>query len=95
MSNWQRELIISLINKKELYSTREQSSMMGYVGGLELIQLDPGSDYVNASFIIILLRGAMLGEHAHNDYKWKNHFSEMKGDVGMSLHEKEGEQEDA
>ena len=25
----------------------------------------------------------------------KNHFSEMKGDVGMSLHEKEGEQEDA
>ena len=23
-------------------------------------------------------------------YKWKNHFSEMKGDVGMSLHEKEG-----
>ena len=28
-------------------------------------------------------------------YKWKNHFSEMKGDVGMSLHEKEEEQEDA
>ena len=28
-------------------------------------------------------------------YKWKNHFSEMKRDVGMSLHEKEGEQEDA
>ena len=28
-------------------------------------------------------------------YKWKNRFSEMKGDVGMSLHEKEGEQEDA
>ena len=27
--------------------------------------------------------------------KWKNHFSEMKGDVGMSLHEKEREQEDA
>ena len=26
--------------------------------------------------------------------KWKNHFSEMKGDVGMPLHEKEGEQED-
>ena len=22
--------------------------------------------------------------------KWKNHFSEMKGYVGMSLHEKEG-----
>ena len=27
--------------------------------------------------------------------KWKNHFSEMKGDVGISPHEKEGEQEDA
>ena len=26
--------------------------------------------------------------------KWKNHFFEMKEDVGMSLHEKEGEQED-
>ena len=24
-----------------------------------------------------------------NRYKWKNHFYEMKGDVGMSLHEKE------
>ena len=23
-------------------------------------------------------------------YKCKNHFNEMKGDVGMSLHEKEG-----
>ena len=28
-------------------------------------------------------------------YKWKNHFYEMKGDVGMSRHEKEREQEDA
>ena len=28
-------------------------------------------------------------------YKWKNHFSEMKGDVGMSVHKKEGKQEDA
>ena len=27
--------------------------------------------------------------------KWKNHFSEMKEDVGVSAHEKEGEQEDA
>ena len=26
--------------------------------------------------------------------KWKNHFCEMKGDVGMSVHEKEREQED-
>ena len=27
--------------------------------------------------------------------KWKNHISEMKGDVGMSHYEKEGGQEDA
>ena len=27
--------------------------------------------------------------------KWENHFYEMKGDVGMSLHEKERKQEDA
>ena len=27
--------------------------------------------------------------------KWKNHFSKMKGDVGMSGHEKERKQEDA
>ena len=33
--------------------------------------------------------------YPHILYKWKNYFSEMKGDVGMSLHEKEGEQEDA
>ena len=26
---------------------------------------------------------------------WKNHFYEMKGDVGMSVHEKERKQEDA
>ena len=26
-------------------------------------------------------------------YKWKNHFSEIKGDVGMSCHEKEREQD--
>ena len=28
-------------------------------------------------------------------HKWKNHFYEMKGDVGISSHEKEREQEDA
>ena len=28
--------------------------------------------------------------HQNIMYKWKNHFSEMKGDVGMSHHEKEG-----
>ena len=27
--------------------------------------------------------------------KWNKHFFEMKGDVGMSGHEKEGEQENA
>ena len=28
-------------------------------------------------------------------HKWKNHFYKMKGDVGMSGHEKERKQEDA
>ena len=28
-------------------------------------------------------------------YKWKNHFFEMKGDVGMSVHEKGGKQVNA
>ena len=27
-------------------------------------------------------------------HKWKNHFYKMKGDVGMSGHEKERKQED-
>ena len=34
----------------------------------------------------------LLGYLVH---KWKNHFYEMKGDVGMSVHEKERKQEDA
>ena len=34
-------------------------------------------------------------ERMKNEWnKWKNHFYEMKGDVGMSLHEKERKQED-
>ena len=28
-------------------------------------------------------------------YKWKNHFFEMKGDVGMLVHEKGGKQVNA
>ena len=47
--------------------------------------------------------GQTLDNHAYVDisevgdgyYKWKNHFYEMKGDVGMSVHEKERKQEDA
>ena len=31
-----------------------------------------------------------ITQHRMKVYKWKNHFSEMKGDVGMSHHEKEG-----
>ena len=42
----------------------------------------------------LVKRGANL-DLQNKVYKWKNHFSEMKGDVGMSHHEKEGEQEDA
>ena len=44
------------------------------------------------SYIPLLLGLCPKLENMWN--KWKNHFSEMKGDVGMSLHEKEGEQED-
>ena len=37
-----------------------------------------------------------VGARMKNEWnKWKNHFCEMKGDVGMSVHEKEREQEDA
>ena len=42
---------------------------------------------------------ALTHTHTHKRtvqvYKWKNHFYEMKGDVGMSGHEKEREQDDA
>ena len=32
----------------------------------------------------------LLPKRMKNEWnKWKNHFYEMKGDVGMSLHEKE------
>ena len=38
----------------------------------------------------------ILGFAIKNEWnKWKNHFYEMKGDVGMSVHEKERKQEDA
>ena len=33
--------------------------------------------------------------HVVNYNKWKNHFYEMKEDVGVSVHEKERKQEDA
>ena len=39
--------------------------------------------------------GNEVVQRGNQVYKWNNHFSEMKGDVGMSRHEKEGEQEDA
>ena len=35
------------------------------------------------------LRFSTAGNSGLYIYKWKNHFYEMKGDVGMSLHEKE------
>ena len=42
----------------------------------------------------ILRSASCLIDHMYI-YKWKNHFYEMKGDVGMSVHEKERKQEDA
>ena len=53
--------------------------------------------FKKASFVL----GSELWEHKYHSmldrviYKWKNHFYEMKGDVGMSVHEKERKQEDA
>ena len=42
-------------------------------------------------YITYFLRGfAPNGKNEWN--KCKNHFNEMKGDVGMSLHEKEGKE---
>ena len=39
--------------------------------------------------------GTLLRPRGKNEWnKWKNHFSEMKGDVGMPPHEKEGKQEE-
>ena len=56
--------------------------------------------HAHGHYIALLEVGAEQGQEAktihrlchkveHNNYKWKNHFYEMKGDVGMSLHEKE------
>ena len=53
-------------------------------------------------FVVYILyfqrsRNGVIAKSLLNIYtfKWKNHFCEMKGDVGMSVHEKEREQEDA
>ena len=51
--------------------------------------------YCMFNVAIFMINTATLATVVYLFYKWKNHFSEMKGDVGMSLHEKEGEQEDA
>ena len=41
-------------------------------------------------------KSVLVGGTASSKFdKWKNHFSKMKGDVGMSGHEKERKQEDA
>ena len=40
----------------------------------------------SASIIIAGIYSVYIRRHYL--YKWKNHFYEMKGDVGMSLHEK-------
>ena len=58
----------------------------GVLGGLQR-----GSSF---SPLFLCLYVVLFFGHVYVN-KWKYHFSEMKGDVGMSLHEKEGEQEDA
>ena len=49
------------------------------------------------SMTLLMLRSSGFhGSPYENEWnKWKSHFFEMKGDVGMSSHEKEREQEDA
>ena len=59
----------------------------------------------NHTFVNIITKVMTLEKRCNTDhsrilspssiYKWKNHFYEMKGDVGMSVHEKERKQEDA
>ena len=47
---------------------------------------------------LLMLRSSvsLMGLRMTNAWnKWKNHFFEMKGDVGMPSHEKEREQEDS
>ena len=51
--------------------------------------------WMSSAYLHSIFIGALPQIKKNMWNKWKNHFSEMKGDVGMSLHEKEGEQEDA
>ena len=54
-----------------------------------------------ASWVYQLTLGSCIGNRLPWNYshcimyKWKNYFYKMKGDVGMSGHEKERKQEDA
>ena len=41
------------------------------------------------------MRCIYSGSEKNEGNKWKNHFVEMKGDVGMSVHEKGGKQVNA
>ena len=38
--------------------------------------------------VLVIVLGSFNNNAQHTVYMWKNHFYEMKGDVGMSLHEK-------
>ena len=46
--------------------------------------------YVCAQLHNLFFYGALPQTEKNECNKCKNHFNEMKGDVGMSLHEKEG-----
>ena len=61
---------------------------------MPLLQLSPHYTHIIHHLHISFLFG--LCPKLKNTWnKWKNHFSEMKGDVGISPHEKEGENGDA
>ena len=68
-------------------------SLVGLLYCADHLQLSLIHQLAISAHIIFLLGLCPKFKNMWN--KWKNHFSEMKGDVGMSPHEKEGEQEDA
>ena len=54
----------------------------------DVVEYEEGFKMVE-KYNIISTGGLSLSQYSIR-YKWKNHFHEMKGDVGMSGHEKKG-----
>ena len=54
-----------------------------------------GQNFVYVAMRVCVCLSVFCFNADMNVYKWKNHFVEMKGDVGMSVHEKGGKQVNA